>query len=218
MERPVINAKLREKTGSRHCRKLREQGDIPAVLYGHGIAPQNLTIHEHDLELALQHGERVIELSVEGKNENALIKDVQHDTFGQIILHTDLARVDLDERVQVVVPVILTGTPVGVQEGGVLMQVLSEVTIEVPVRSIPEEIRQKVSDLGINDQKHVGDLSLPEGATLIDDPEDVLCTVSVVAEEPEEEEVQDAEALATEPELIGREEEDEEEGDADKEE
>jgi large subunit ribosomal protein L25 len=207
----ITKATWRSETGSRKARRLREQGDIPGVIYGHGEPTRSITISEHDVELALQHGERVLELDIEGKNQTCLIKEVQWDTFGQEVLHVDLARVDLDERVEVTVPIILRGTPKGVTEGeGVLQQVLAETTVECTVRSMPEEIRLSVVDLDVNENLTLADLELPEGAALVDEPDSVVCTVTYVTVEEELEE--EAEAPLAEPEVIGEREEEEEEG------
>ena len=202
----VVKAMKRTEMGSRKARALRAKGLIPTVLYGHGQDTVALTLNEHEVELAVHHGERLLEVEVDGKAENALIKDVQFDTFGQEILHLDLTRVDLDERVTVTVPIVLRGTPAGASEDGVLQQSANEVEIECMVRSIPDEIRVIVNDMKVGDSFHLRDLGLPEGATLVGDPEAMVCSVTVIAEEvPAEEE---AEEGGAEPEVIGEKKED----------
>ena len=198
----VLKASKRSEIGSRKVQRLRKMGDIPCIIYGHGLDPQPVSLKKHDVELAILHGERVLELDVEGKKENVLIKEVQYDTFGHKILHMDLARVSLDERVEITVPIVLRGTPAGAKEGGVLTQTASDVTIECLVTAIPEEIRVTVNDMNINDVIHMQDLELPEGATLISDGDGVVCSVAVVAEEPEAPAEAEAEKAA-EPEIIG---------------
>lgn len=203
-----INANIREERGSRRARQLRERGLIPGVVYGHGADNMSVTVREHDVELALLHGERVLELDLDGKIQNVLIKDVQYDTFGQQVLHVDLTRVDLDERVELEVPVILRGTPA--DEEAVLQQTADSVTVECAVRSIPDEIEVRVNEMQGGDVLQMKDLPLPDGVTLLDDPEDTVATMTYVSEEealPAEEE----EEAAAEPEVIGREAETEEE-------
>ena len=118
----VIKASKRDQTGSRNVKRLRKQGLIPAVVYGHGEGTESVTLQEHDVQLAILHGERLLELDCEGKTQNVLIKEIQYDTYGQKVLHMDLTRVNLDERVEVTVEIVLRGTPAGVsEEGGMLL-------------------------------------------------------------------------------------------------
>jgi len=207
----VLKATKREGTGTRKARQLRNQGLIPGVIYGHGLESTPVTLSEHDVELAIMHGERLLEVDLDGKKENALIKDVQYDTYGQVVTHLDLARVNLDERVEVTVAIVLKGTPAGVaEEGGVLQQIAAEAKIECPVRAIPESIDVSVSDMGIGQSLTIADLSLPDGSRCLDDPAAPVAVVRVVAEEeaaPAEEEEAPAE-----PEVIGEKQESDAEG------
>jgi len=198
----VIKATERPELGTRKVRRLRAKGLIPAVVYGHGEQAQSITLNEHEVELAILHGERLLELDVDGKMQNVLIKDVQHDTFGHAVLHVDLTRVDLDERVEVTVPIVLKGTPIGVtDEDGMLQQTTTEVSVECPVRAIPDEIAVTVTGLRVGDTLNVSDLPLPDGAKILDDAETHVASVRVVAEEVEEEAV--VEGTGVEPEVIG---------------
>ncbi len=200
-----LTATGRSETGSRYCRQLREQGKVPGVVYGHGEDVVPVILDTHDVTVALQHGERLMELDIEGKTENVLFKEVQWDTFGQELLHVDFARVSLDERVEVTVPVELRGTPAGEAEEGVLQQYVAQVTIECVVTAIPDEIRVMVDHMQVDDQLFVRDLPLPEGAELVDDPDALVAAVNIIEEELIEEEEEAAEMA--EPEVIGAEEE-----------
>ncbi len=192
----------REKLGTRAARRLRAEGLVPGIIYGHGEANRPVAMARHDIELAIQHGERLIRGEVSGKQENFLIKDVQYDYLGQNVLHVDLARVRLDERVEVTVPIELRGTPVGVDsEDGVLTKLLPEVRLECVVTSIPEEIRASVAALHVNESLRVADLELPEGVKVLEEPETVIASVTVVAEE-EAAPAEEAPEVA-EPEVIG---------------
>ena len=211
----VLKATKREEIGTRHVRRLRKQGFIPAVIYGHGEGTVSVTLNEHEVELAIQHGERLLELEFEGKMHNVLIKEVQWETYGQEVIHVDLARVDLDERVEVTVKIVLKGTPAGASEGGVLQQIASEVRIEVAVRSIPDEILVVVNEMNVGDKLTMADLPLPEGATLIGDAAAPVASVNVIAEEVEAEAAEEVEeGAAAQPEVIGEKQEESEEGEA----
>lgn len=204
-----MKATIRKETGSRQVKRLRSKGLTPAIIYGRGAKPIQVTISEHDLELALQHGERLLEVDVDGEVENVLVKAVQYDTFGHFVQHVDLLRVSLTDRVEVEVRVILRGTPKGVALGGVLNQIVSDIKVECPVAAIPEEIRLMVVDLGLDESLHLRDIKLPEGVVLLDEPDAVLCQCAEVAEEIEPEEGEgEGEA---EPEIIGAKKEDQEE-------
>ncbi|MCD4823963.1 MAG: 50S ribosomal protein L25 [Phycisphaerae bacterium] len=197
----TIKATARTEIGTNKVQRLRKEGKIPGIIYGHGSDPVAVTLAEHDLDVAIQHGERLLSLDMGGKAQNVLIKDVQYDTFGMEILHVDLTRVNLDETVEVTIEVKLVGTPEGQKDGGVLRQVANEVRLEVPVQHIPEEIKVLVTELKLDDRLNLSDLELPEGAKLLDDPASMLCVVSALAEEVEAEETEGEES--TQPEVIG---------------
>lgn len=209
----VLKATKRDELGTRKVRRLRTQGLIPGIIYGHAQEAQSVSLNEHEVELAILHGERLLEIELDGKTQNVLIKEVQYDTFGKEVLHIDLARVDLDERVEVTVAIVLKGTPVGVtEEDGMLQQMASEVRVECTVRSIPEHIDVMVADMKVGDSLTMGQLALPDGAKLVSDPEMRVAAVRVVVEaeaEPTEEEEQAA------PDVIGEKEQPEEEGQGD---
>ncbi|MFP4106334.1 MAG: 50S ribosomal protein L25 [Phycisphaerae bacterium] len=205
----MLKVTNRTATGSKNMRRLRAEGLIPGIIYGHGEGSQAVTLHTHEVELALQHGERVLDLDVEGKEQNVLIKEVQWDTFGQDILHVDLTRVDLNEIVQVAVPVILKGhieSP-----DGVLSQPFESINVECAVRDIPDNVTANVSGMVTGDVMNMGDLKLPKGVTLLDDPETTIASVTYV-EEVEEETEEEAGLEMTEPEVIGEKPEEGEEG------
>ena len=205
----VIRADARDEIGTRNARRLREQGKIPAIIYGHGEAPQAVTLSEHEIELAILHGDRLLEVDLGSTKQNVLIKELQYDTFGQEILHVDLTRVDLDERVEVTVPIVLRGTPAGAAEEGVLQQLAAEIRVECVVTAIPDEIRVAVGELQIGDSISMSELELPDGATLLEEPEALVCNVVVIAEEVVVEEGEE-EAAEGEPEVIGEKKEPEE--------
>jgi len=208
----TIQAKPREAMSKKANRRARQAGWLPGIIYGHKEEPVPVLLPMHDLELAVQHGAHILEVDLGEKREQVLLKEVQYDHLGSKMLHVDLTRVSLDERVEVTVQLVLRGTPKGVTEGGgVLEQPLSDLTIECVVTQIPEVIRINVSELGLGEMLHVRDLELPEGVTALTDPETVVCLVRALGEEAEEEAAaEEAEPGAAEPEVIGRGKEEEE--------
>jgi large subunit ribosomal protein L25 len=198
----VLKATARTESGTRKTRAMRKEGFIPAVLYGHGEGTVSLALNARELKLALRHGEKLIDVDLDGEHQNVLIKALQWDTWGKEVLHVDLTRVNLDELVTVTVKITLLGTPAGVDDGGSLQQPMASVEIECRVDQIPEEIRLQVNDLKIDDSIHVSDLELPEGAKLLSDPNALVCGVVTIAEEVEAEEGEEGEESAG-PEVIG---------------
>jgi large subunit ribosomal protein L25 len=196
-----ITAQPREGLGSRKVKRLRDQGLIPGVVYGHKEAVVPVTLPKKELTTHIDRGAHVFDLSLDGKSEKVLVKDVQYDHLGLEILHIDFARVSLDERVEVTVPLELKGEPKGAAEGGVLQQIVNELEIECLVTEIPDNITHNVSDLGIDDVVHIKDLKLPTGAKALQDEDLIVAMVKVISEE---ETAPAAEGESAEPEVIGR--------------
>ena len=201
-----ITAQPREGLGSRRVKRLRDQGLIPGVVYGHKEAVVPVTLPKKELTTHIDRGAHVFDLSLDGKSEKVLVKDVQYDHLGLEILHIDFARVSLDERVEVTVPLELKGEPKGAAEGGVLQQIVAELEIECVVTDIPDRITHSVADMGIDDVLHVKDLKLPAGAKALHDEDLVVAMVKVISED---EGTPAAEGETAEPEVIGRKPEDE---------
>src|SRR5216110_1716129 len=159
-ETAKLTVKVRSELGSRRNKRLRDAGFVPGVIYGHKEAVVPVTLPKKELVGHLNHGTHVFSLAMDGKNETVLVKDVQFDHLGIEVLHVDFARVDLNERVEVTVPLILKGEPKGAAEGGVLQQVVADLEIECLVTQIPSEIRYNVSEMKLNDVLHIKDLQL----------------------------------------------------------
>lgn len=224
MERGVLQSEYRKDSGKSVARKLRQQGRVPAIVYGHKQEPVTLSVKEHDLKrILINHGESaIIDLAVEGpetKSFNAIIREVQtHSATGRI-LHVDFQRIRLDEKIRTEVSIALSGNPVGVKEtGGILEHGLRDASIICVPTAIPEEIVLDVSGLAIGDSIRLADITgdFPD-VEFLDDPETTIATVvPPAAEEKPEAEEEELEEGAEEPELISKEkkEEAEESGEA----
>jgi large subunit ribosomal protein L25 len=197
-----ITAQPREGLGSRKVKRLRDQGLVPGVVYGHKEAVVPVTLPKKELSTHIERGAHVFDLSIDGKAEKVLVKDVQYDHLGLEILHIDFARVSLDERVEVTVPLELKGEPKGAAEGGVLQQIVAELEIECLVTDIPDKITHNVSEMAIDDALHIKDLALPPGAKALQDADLIVAMVKVIEEEAAAP-AAEAEGSA-EPEVIGR--------------
>lgn len=196
-----MSATPRSEKGSRAVKRLRDAGLVPCVIYGHKEAVIPVTLPKRELAHHLSHGAHVFNLSVEGKNEQVLVKDVQYDYLGSDVIHVDFNRVSADERVQVTVPLELKGTPKGEADGGVLQQIIAELEVECLVLEIPDLIRHNVAEMALNDVLHIKDLKLPTGVKALQDGELIVAMVKEIVEEVA---AAPAEEGAAEPEVIGR--------------
>ena len=206
-ESVVLVAQERTGQGSRAARRLRKQGQVPAVLYGHGEGTVSVVLGADELSKAIRHGARVIDLKQGEKIQKALIREIQWDPFGQDILHADFARVSADERITLDVRVELRGTAPGVTAGGVLVQQIHNLHVECSVLAVPESIRVNVGELQMDQIMYVRDLVLPEGVVVKNDPDAIM--VQITQKVVEGETVVAPVADQAEPEVIGKKKEDE---------
>jgi large subunit ribosomal protein L25 len=192
----------RDAYGSRATQKLRKQGLVPAVVYGHKEATVALALSHDDFVKALRHGARLVELKTDGNAEAALIQDVQWDYLGKDVLHVDFRRVSKNERVVVSVPLHVRGIAPGATGGAVLDQPLHVLSVECLVTAVPDEIRVNVGELQLGQAIHVKELRLPEGVKAMADPDAIVVRITAPQAEPEVAAAPAAEA--GEPEVIGR--------------
>ncbi len=195
---------IREEHGKRRNRRMRKAGAIPAVLYGHGERTVSLSLAADAFDAVLRHGARMVDLTG-GVRESALIREVQWDTWGSEVLHVDFTRVSAHEKVEVRVTLELRGEAPGMHEGGIVEQLLHEMTMICPAAGVPEKIEVGVNALKVGDTITVADLELPTDATALAEPDDVVVQCVEPLALPEEEEV----AEAGEPEVIGEKREEE---------
>jgi large subunit ribosomal protein L25 len=185
-----LQARPREERGKNAARRLRASGMLPAVLYGDGDgASTALAVPDRVVDYTLQHiGDNALyDIDLGAGGSTARIVDVQRDPVSGRLLHVDFAPVDMQQRIEVTVPLHVVGEAPGTEEGGVLQQVAYEVQIETLPGDIPQELTLDVSSLGMNENLTLADLRLPEGITLVSDPEEVAAIVTAPTEITEEE-------------------------------
>lgn len=191
--------------GTRAARQLRANNQIPAVIYGHGETPETITFSLRDIEIALAHGARTLNVDIAGTTKPYLIKQVQYDYLGQDPVHLDLTRVNLDERVKVRVGIELRGVPKGVGDGGVLDQAMADIEVECLVTAIPETFHPFVTELAVGESLLVKDLELPSGVVaMVDDEERVASVRAPAVVVDDEEAAEEGGEGSSEPERIGR--------------
>ena len=197
-----LTAEPRDSLGTRTARRLRRDGKLPAIVYGHGEENQSVTLPLKETLTSLQHGAHLFSLDIAGKSEQVLVKDVQYNHLGDEILHIDLFRVNLDEEIHSPVLIVLTGEPQGLKEGAILTQMRDQVEVVCKVRDLPDEIRVDVSDMKVGDVLHVSEITLPDGVTLpAHDADFTIATVAQKKIKADDDEV--APLDGAEPEIIG---------------
>ena len=208
-----LQAQERYERGKNAARRLRASGMTPAVLYGEGNEAGGstaLAIPTRIVDYTLHHyGDNALyNIAIDGDTSTARVVDVHRDPVSGLLVHVDFAPVNMTERIEITVPLSVTGDAPGVEEGGVLQQVAYEIQVESLPGDIPQEITLDVSGLGMNENLTLGDLTLPEGVALLSEPEEVAVTVTAPTEISEEE--MEAAGIVEEPtdeeEAAGREE------------
>ncbi len=183
--------------GSRPSGRLRRQGWIVGVIYGKNYGPIPLKIRRKDFESALRRRWRgaLVRLDIEGDgfsdSQLCIIRELQRDPLTDEILCLDFQRVTAEMRIRRSIPIVLKGTPAGAEKGGVLQQILHEAEVEAPVGLALEALEVDVSSLDIGDTLKVGDIPVPEGVRMMEDPEEPVATVTP-PEVEEEEKVEEA--------------------------
>lgn len=207
-----LSAEPRAAGRKKAARATRNAGRVPAVIYGHGRAPEALSVGAADLTRLLEKispESTIVELGLAGGPVKTLIREIQRHPLQDRVLHVDFYEIHADETIRLEIPVHLTGIAEGVRnQGGTLDQVLRTVEIEVLPANLPEHVELDVTALVIGRSLHVYDLAIPN-ATILTDRALTICTVSaprveeVVAVAGVEGAVVEGAAVATaEPEVI----------------
>ena len=170
-----IVAEPRTEFGKGAARRVRRAGRVPAIVYGHGTDTRHVTLPGHELLMALKTPNVLIEVAgLSGRPQLTLPKAVQRDPIRGLIEHVDLIMVRHGEKVTVEVPVQVTGE---VEPGGLLDQQMVRLAVEAEATQIPQAIEVSVEGMAIGDSVHAGDLTLPEGVTLVAEAEALVLHV-----------------------------------------
>lgn len=198
----TLHGKTREVSGTRACRALRKGGEIPAIVYGHQVAPAAVQVPAREFEDALHKHARMYELDIGGQKEVVLLKAVQYDALGSDVVHADFIRVAMDEALTIEVPVQFKGQPKA--EHAVLEQTLGRVSVECLPKDIPDVILLMVGDMAVGQMLHVSDLVVPAGVKILNAPEVIVAILKTIQEEAAVPGAVPAEGAVAEPEVIGR--------------
>ncbi len=200
MSTETIKVLNREAVGSNASKRLRAQGQVPAVLYGHGQDNVNLSIRSDTLANVIKHGTKLLALTGD-ITDTAIMRQVQWDTYGTEVVHVDLFRVSDTETVEVTLPIHLLGEAPGIGEGGQLVFQTHELTILCPVSKIPDYLEVSLNGLHLGQSIHASEVTLPDGASL----ESAGSKIVVQVVKPTEVTDEDLAAGGVEPELIRKE-------------
>jgi large subunit ribosomal protein L25 len=199
----VVTAYPREVIGKAN-RRLAGQNRIPAVVYGIGRDAVSISVDRHDFELLMSHsaaGSTIVEMQIEGEKKpiNAMIREMQMSPIKDTIMHVDFLAIEMDKPVHAQVSLRLLSDPAGVKAGGILTVNFHDMNVEAKPVDLPQYLEVDVAALEIGDSLHVKDIPVPAGVTILDDAEEVICSVQA----PRAEEVVEEVAEVTEVEVIG---------------
>ncbi len=205
MHEITLQAQVRTQMG-KHSRSLRRQGEVPGVYYVHGESNIPISVLEKSLRPLIYTSEtHIINLKLnQGGDKSCILRDIQFDPVTDRPLHFDLQGLRADEKINIEVPIIITGgTPVGVRDGGIIQHITHRLKISCLPKDIPEHIEVNAEELKMNHFIHVRDLKI-ENVTIMENPDNSI--VGVVPPTIEKEPVV-AEAVAetpAEPEVIAK--------------
>src|SRR5215208_3040868 len=209
-----VQAKVREGRGKNDARRARRNGMVPITVYGGGAETVAAVAPARDLAAILRSEagrNTIFTIDVEGFGESeVMFHEQQIDPVKGRLIHADLTRLVKGQKIDVTVPLHLTGEPFGVKEKqGVLEQIIREIEIRCEPREIPDTLEVDVSHLDVHDVLHVSDIKVSEAVEVLTDAETVIATVGIVKEEAAPTPVLEGEEPA-EPEVIGKGKKDEE--------
>lgn len=208
MDKPVLNARIRQSTGKGAARKLRRDDQIPAIFYGPNREPLMLVMDYPALEGIIKQsgGENIVldlKLQSDGETQTwkAILKDLQVDPIKDTYLHADFYEISMDKEITVNIAIHLVNTPVGVEDGGILQHVRRELSVSCLPDRLIQALEVDVSQLEIGDSIHIRDLTLPEGITVLDEEDVTVAVVAAPTVEPVEVEAEEIEEEALEEEV-----------------
>ena len=188
-----LNVDIRKEHGTSAARRARLQNKVPAVVYHSGVEATPLSVDKISLNKALRTGQMIFEVNIEDKNQFVLVKEVQYHPVTDEIIHIDFQKVKEDEKISLEVAIRSTGEAQGVKLGGLLVQMLNSVTIKCKPAEIPEFLEIDVTDMEMNTNLFVKDITLPEDVEMITAEDIAVVSVQEPKEEKEEEVVEAAE-------------------------
>lgn len=192
-----LNVDIRKEHGTSAARRARLQNKVPAVVYHSGIEATPLSVDKISLNKALRTGQMIFEVNVEDKDQFVLVKEIQYHPVTDEIIHIDFQKVKEDEKISLEVAVRSSGEAQGVKLGGLLVQMLNSVTIKCKPAEIPEFLEIDVTDMEMNTNLFVKDITLPTDVEMLTAEDIAVVSVQEPKQEKEEEVAEDTESSET---------------------
>ena len=192
-----LNVDIRKEHGTSAARRTRLQNKVPAVVYHSGIEAIPLSVDKISLNKALRTGQMIFEVNVEDKDQFVLVKEIQYHPVTDEIIHIDFQKVKEDEKISLEVAVRSSGEAQGVKLGGLLVQMLNSVTIKCKPAEIPEFLEIDVTDMEMNTNLFVKDITLPTDVEMLTAEDIAVVSVQEPKQEKEEEVAEDTESSET---------------------
>ena len=192
-----LNVDIRKEHGTSAARRTRLQNKVPAVVYHSGTEATPLSVDKISLNKALRTGQMIFEVNVEDKNQFVLVKEIQYHPVTDEIIHVDFQKVKEDEKISLEVAVRSSGEAQGVKLGGLLVQMLNSVTIKCKPAEIPEYLEIDVTDMEMNTNLFVKDITLPTDVEMLTAEDIAVVSVQEPKQEKEEEVAEDTESSET---------------------
>ena len=192
-----LNVDIRKEHGTSAARRARLQNKVPAVVYHSGIEAIPLSVDKISLNKALRTGQMIFEVNVEDKDQFVLVKEIQYHPVTDEIIHIDFQKVKEDEKISLEVAVRSSGESKGVKLGGLLVQMLNSVTIKCKPAEIPEFLEIDVTDMEMNTNLFVKDITLPSDVEMLTAEDIAVVSVQEPKQEKEEEVAEDTESSET---------------------
>ena len=177
MEKFILKAEPRAKLKPRELDRLRSAGRLPGNIYGHKKPNRLVSLDTREMQQFIQAGHRILTVAVDGVEESGVIKEVQYDSLGADLIHVDITRIDIHERISMSVRVETVGVPKGIAAGGNLDLPKREVLIEGPASSIPEKIQVRIEQLELGQSLRIKELPPIPECRYVDDGEQVVAAV-----------------------------------------
>jgi len=172
-----LQVERRSEFGRKAVKALRKEGYIPVNFYSGGEAAHTYVMTEAHLREAMHSGEKIFNITIDGEQRRAMVKEVQYHPVTDKVLHIDFLGIRLRDIIEIPVPILVTGSAQGVQEGGLLQQPIHEVTVRCKGQDVPDAVEVNVTDLDIGDAIHAGQLKTEAYEILMADDVTIVSVV-----------------------------------------
>ncbi|WDV45969.1 50S ribosomal protein L25 [Clostridiaceae bacterium M8S5] len=179
MNNKSINSIMRNEIGSNACNRIRNIGFIPSVIYGHNFINHTLKFSKKDIKDVIRNfGENaIVEVAIENTSFPAIIKEVQRDSLTNEIIHLDLQKIDIGEKITTSIPILIAGRK-SLDSDHILQQQLQKIEVECYPNQVPDNVLVDISQMAMNKSYKVGDVELGEDITILTNTEEIIASIT----------------------------------------